>query len=338
MSGTVRIGLDEWSIRHLDIPAVDKLALVERLGFEGIQFLNAGRLSPTLDLGEIREVSAEARRRGLYLEVGVPGLNALRPPADALAAGAGDLLEGLKTFLRAAAATGCSAIRTYVGSPGDRGAGVTRWAAQVGAATELTRALGPLARDLGVRLAFETHADATTHELLRLIDEAGDDVAAICLDTGNLPVALEEPMAGTRRAASHVVCTHLKDCVVFQTESGLGAQSRPWGTGIVPLREVLETLRQETALTQITIEDHDGVFEAPLFGAGAIDLYPDADPAEIVALLAAARACERRFADGEAASPDAIDATPWGEQAEDRLRAGGVHVRKLVDEDYGAAA
>jgi sugar phosphate isomerase/epimerase len=327
----VRVGLDEWSIRHVDMPAVEKLSLVERLGFQGIQFLNASRVSAALDHGEIRELAGEAERRGIYVEMGIPGLNPLRPSPDLLRVGDGDVLAGLEAFLRAAAVTGCTAIRTFVGPPCDRFAGPpARWKGQLQAATGFAVALAPLARELGVRLAFETHADATTRELLQLIGEVGEDVAGICLDTGNLPVTLEDPLAAVKRVAPYVACTHLKDCVVFPTDHGVGVQSRPLGRGMLPLRQILRAICESTSLAQLTVEDHDGIFEAPLPSDADAASLSGAERDELVALIVAGHECRWRCEVGDLVWPHLSDAVPWEEQAEDRLRISASFAKAAV--------
>lgn len=328
----MRIGLDGYSIRHVTATAYQKFEIVKGFGLDGIQFLDVRHLSPTLDAGEISEVASDGRRRGFYVEVGIPGLNPYKPAPAALEVGGGDLLTGLKTLLRAAAAVGPGPVRTFAGGPGDRVRKDVPWTEQLRASTELARQLAPLARDLGVRLAFETHADATSFELLRLIESVGEDVVGICLDTGNFPVVLEDPLAATRRLAPHVIAAHLKDSVVFFTEDGIGTQSRPLGTGIVPVAEILRTLGTLNPDLNLSIEDHERVLPSDIFDPTILALHPDVRLDELVALIRSARTCEQRFADGTLPQPAGLDAIPWEEQAEDRIRIGVANVRRIARE------
>jgi sugar phosphate isomerase/epimerase len=323
----MRVGLDEWSIHHLDISAYDKLDLLDRLGLEGIQFADARHLSPTLDHGEIREVAEEARCRNLYMEMGMPGLDVLRSES-VLRAGKGNLIEGYHTLMKACAATGSNIIRTFVGGPGDR---LSQWRFQLEGATKLAQILSPVARELGVYLAFETHADVTSFELLRLIEEVGEDVARVCLDTGNLPIGLEDSLAATRRLAPYVVATHMKDCIVFFNESGLAVQARPIGTGILPVRDIVDTLMAVNPQMNLSIEDHEGLYPVDLSDGWQL-FYPDLQAEEVVSTFRRAKECEQRIANKEMADPLHLEEIPWMDQAEERILSGAAYLKPIIEE------
>jgi sugar phosphate isomerase/epimerase len=328
----MRIGLDEWSIHHLDISAYDKLDLVESFGLEGIQFADARALSRNFDLGEIREVAAEAKRRNLYLEMGIPGLNFLRPSAKALEAGQGDYMNGLRRMLEAAAATGTTVIRTFVGGPGDRLRPDAEWQLQQRGAIQIAQSLAPLARELGVYLAFETHADVTSFELLRLIEEVGDDVAKVILDTGNFPIVLEDPLAATRRLAPHIIATHMKDCITILTEQGISSQCRPLGTGIVPLADILAVLHPLHPDLNLSIEDHEGIYRMDIFKAGWERNYLDIQANDLAWLIEQARLSEVRIESGEIFGMDALEEIPWADQADERIRTGAANLKRILGE------
>jgi sugar phosphate isomerase/epimerase len=329
----VRLGLDEYTLYHLEKTPYDTFAIVERLGLEGVQFVSPRSISPTLDEGEIREVVAEARKRNLFVEVGIPGLNPRKPAPLALEVGLGDFQRGIERLLRLAALLGPLPVRTFVGGPADRHPRATGWFDALRDATDFARSLAPLVRDLGLRLAFELHADTTSFELVRVVEEVGQDAAGICLDTGNLSIVLEEAVAATRRVAHCVITTHLKDCVVFVGERGLVTQSRAWGSGILPLREILAVLAPVNPDLNLCIEDHDRYFPTDVFCApGWQTLYPDVQVEELVRLFDQAHGCERRFREGDLASPATLEAIPWSVQAESRLRRGAAHVRQVAQE------
>ncbi|TBL79076.1 sugar phosphate isomerase/epimerase family protein [Paenibacillus thalictri] len=329
----MRIGLDEWSVHHMDTPAYDKLDLVERHGLEGIQFADALSLSKTLDHGELREIAAEAKRRGLYLEMGIPGLNILRPSPKALQAGQGDFMNGQRKLLEAAAATGAKVIRTFAGGPGDRLRRGTEWQAQMQGSVILAKHLAPLARELGVILAFETHADVTSFELLRILEQIGeDDVAKVCLDTGNFPIVLEDPLAATRRLAPHVIATHFKDCITELSESGITVNCRPVGTGILPAAEILAVLKPLHPDLTLSIEDHEGVFHLDIFKDGWQRSYPDAAPDEIDWLVAQAGKSKERIASGEIPLTEQLEQIPWADQADERICIGTANLKRILQE------
>src|SRR6185437_11074472 len=90
----------------------------------------------------------------------------------------------------------------------------TPWPDQIDATCDVLTRLTPRLRDLGVKVALETHADLTVDELLGLLDRLDPVVAGVTLDTGNLVMRLDDPVRAAERLAPRVVCTHVKDCVL----------------------------------------------------------------------------------------------------------------------------
>lgn len=328
----MRVGLDEYSIRHLDCSAYEKLDLVESYGLDGIQFADARALSNNLDHGEIREFAAEAKRRNLYLEMGIPGLNMLRPSAKALEAGQGDYMNGLRRLLEAAAVTGTNVIRTFVGGPGDRLRRDSEWQLQLQTATQIAQNLAPQVRELGVTLSFETHTDVTSFELLRLIEEVGEDVAKVILDTGNFPMVLEEPLAATRRLAPYIIATHMKDCITFFTDYGIASNCRPLGTGIIPFADILAVLLPLHPDLTLSVEDHEGVFKMDIFKPDWQRNYLDVQANDLSWLIDQSRLSEHRMAIGEIPQTNTLEEIPWADQAEERIRTGAANLRKIYKE------
>jgi hypothetical protein len=115
-------------------------------------------------------------------------------------------------------------------------------------------------------------------------------------------------------------------------DRGLVTQCRPWGSGILPLREILATLAPVNPQLNLCIEDHDRYFPTDIFTPGWQALYPDVRVEELVRLVEQARACERRFREGELVSPATLEAIPWSVQAEGRIRRAAVHVRQVAQE------
>ncbi len=82
---------------------------VKELGLSGIFFSTALDMSPTLDMGELRDIRAKADELGLYLESGVGKINpycSAEEPA-LRAAGDGDIIGGFTRMIEASAAIGC---------------------------------------------------------------------------------------------------------------------------------------------------------------------------------------------------------------------------------------
>ena len=320
------VGLDGYTIRDLPRDAAAKLEWAREHGLDGVQFPSPTDLSPTLDEGQIKELAAHAGHLGLYLDVGVSTINPHRlrgVPPDAARA-------RLEREIRAAHATGTAAIRSTLGGPDDRFDARVTWQQQLDDAAAFVRPLGPLLRDLGCRLAIETHGDATTWELVRLA-EATDGATAILLDTANVLVRVEEPLAAARRAAPHVVATHAKDGILYfdPSEEGQGIirQCRPCGQGVVPWKEVLEVLGEYQPDLRLSIEDHRGLYASPIHRADFMAAHPDVSAAELGAYVGLAWDCTRRIQRGEITAPDVAEAIPWEQEQSERITASAAHLR-----------
>ena len=123
-----------------------------------------------------------------------------------------------------------------------------------------------------------------------MIEAIGTDVMGICLDTGNFPMTLEDPLSAVRRVAPYAVATHLKDGVVTFAEDGLVYQARPCGEGLIPMRAILEELvHASPGLRTLSVEDHDGLFPIRIFRDEFVASFSDLRPVEFADVIRLAR-------------------------------------------------
>lgn len=329
----MKVGIDSWTIHHRDdLVGIPLLQYVQSLGLDGIQLGNVGQLSPTLDHGEIREAAEFAGDNNLYIETGIPCPNPHIQDTMALRVGDGDLLTGLRRHLEAAAiaAVGSKAIRCFVGGPGDRHAGKASWPDQIAGTIEISRQLAPTLREYGFKLAFENHAESTCQELVEVVERVGFDIAGICLDTGNLPIVLDEPSAAVRTAAPYTIATHFKDGIVAFADYGLVFNARACGQGMLPLADMLDEVARYNPDLMLSIEDHDGYFKIPVFDDAYLATFPEMTPNDLARLFQTAYESEQKIASGSWLSPAEAESVPWDERAEGRIADGLQHVRGLV--------
>lgn len=343
----MKIGLDQYTIRQLSLDARGALAFAAARELDGVQFGSPLQLSPTLDAGEIRAVRAEADARGLYLELGIPSVNPHQAAPHFREEPEG-YARRLSELMRAGATAGISCLRTFIGAQSQavpesvvrRMDGLKEdparpgipWEQQLSDTTALLRQIAPVARELGIRLALETHLDATSFQLLQIIEAAGADVAGICLDTANVMLRLEDPLEAARRLAPHVLMTHTKDAVLLFHENGLRWQCRPCGQGVVPFPEILELLAAHVPDLRLSIEDHPGLFELPIYEADWIATFTDLTPAELALLLRRAWLAGRRLSSRRPEDPEVLETLPWDELVLPRLDAGARYLRDLLEE------
>ena len=209
---------------------------VKELGLQGIFFSTVLDMSPKLDAGVLRDIRAKADDLGLYLESGLGKINPYcsAEAPELRAAGDGDIMAGFTRMIEASAAIGCFELWVSPGNfkPAYRGRlAVDRfrtdvtWEEQLVAIEKVLQRLAPVARANGVHLNMETHDEITSFEILRLIENVGEDSVGVVLDTANMLQRGEHPVFATRRLAPYVRQTHIKDAYVGRAPGGLDFQT-----------------------------------------------------------------------------------------------------------------
>src|SRR5690348_13499692 len=118
----MRIGVDGRKIpRAVERGPLRSLDHARELGTEGLFFRTVLEMSPTLDLGELREIKAHADALGMYLETGLGKVNPYATPEarELRAIGEGDIRLGFERMMRACAAIDCREL--WIGTANYKG-------------------------------------------------------------------------------------------------------------------------------------------------------------------------------------------------------------------------
>lgn len=311
------------------------------MGLDGVFFRSLLELSPELDPRQLRDVADAARGLGLRLEAGAAKVNPFAAPEapQVRELGGGDYLAGVGKMVQAAAGAGIHELWTATGNYQFRIQGLracdrfrtdVSWADQLAATAKVLHRLAPVLRDNGVHLNLETHEEITSFEVVRLVEEVGQDVLGITFDTANVLVRCEDPAAAAVRVAPYVRSTHVRDAALVFTSYGIGRFLRPVGEGCLDWHAVLRPLLASGTMLSI-----EGITRS----RGEMPLYvhdpewqrghPDLTPAEAFEVVRLTRDYEARAASGLAPDLQALRAplVP-GEQLE--FLAGSIAALRAV--------
>ena len=328
----MRIGFDHYTIAHRGLSPEETLDFAQEHGFDGVQFLEPASIDPALDASRLAAFRRGADRRGLYLEIGLPSPNpARRSRREGGNVTPAEHARELATHVAAVAALGCRHARAYVGNRHDRFRTDVPWTEQRAASFEVLRCLTPLLKETGVRVAIETHADQTTDEVLEMVGRLGPEVAGVTLDTGNLVMRLDDPAEAVTRLAPHVLATHVKDAVLAFGPRGLLWQARPIGSGILPMPDLLAPLLHARPDLALSIELHPRTYDLPIYDRTWLSFFPGLRPESLAAVVRLAATCERRYAEGSLARPEAIEAIPWVDRDLDWLASSLGYLHTAVE-------
>jgi 3-oxoisoapionate decarboxylase len=284
-----RVGIDNYGLLPLGLSPADTLRWAAAHGAEGVAFSGLpAEQRERLDDAALADLAQLAAASGLYLEWG----GGQHIPRDTTTWAARELFEVNRRAAREAAALGVRIVRSCSG-------GLMRWT-DTAPATEVLlaetaaalRAQRTMLEEHGVVLAIETHFEFTSHELVRLFDRCEAEPGqwlGVCLDTMNLLTMIEDPVCAARRLLPWVLSTHMKDGGVLLASDGLVTFTAPIGGGTIDLEAVLRLLDCVPRDVNLSIEDHGGAFQVPIFDPLFLSRFPDLTAAELARVVRAAQ-------------------------------------------------
>lgn len=219
------------------------LAVAADAGLSGLSF-PIEHFMPSVLTGDRdlpKQVRAAAARRGLFLNAATGGTDPDR----------------LRPIIEAAAALGCTVVRTVIGGAkigGDRREMRGQWQAFMERTLADLQRLAKVAERCRVSLALENHQDLTSDELIGLLRSVSSPALGILLDAANPLGTAEEPGTFYRKVMPYVKGVHLKDYTIHPTASGYLLARCPLGQGVVPFPDLFQELRRWHPDLRLTIE------------------------------------------------------------------------------------
>jgi sugar phosphate isomerase/epimerase len=247
----IRLGLDTYSLRWQGWDAFQLLEYAASLGLTNVHFSERTALA-SLDNDYLQALRQRGATLGLSIELGMLSFDQFssffRPEF-------GSAEEQLIDMLHAARIVGSPIVRTVLGGQAER-LGPPPIEQHMDEVLRVLRQVGPVARDLGVKVALENHGalDLLARELRQLVETAGTDILGVCLDSGNPAYAAEDPLVSAEILAPYLLTTQIRDTRVWSVPGGAMAQWVPMGQGNVDLPGIAGVLRQHAPNIAFNLE------------------------------------------------------------------------------------
>lgn len=223
----IALGFDSFSIRGFRWKAIQLLDYAAQHKLDSVQMSSLDDFE-SLEPAYLRKVKDHAASLGISIDAGI---GCICSSSASWNAKEGTPEQYLTKGLKTAQAVGSKVLRCFLGSRNDR-RGAIPIEGHIANTVKGLRGVRSLAQEAGVKIAVENHAgDMQAREVKMLIEEAGKDFVASCLDTGNPMWVIEDPMLTLEVLGPYAVTTHIRDSAVFEHPRGAAAQWVALGDG-----------------------------------------------------------------------------------------------------------
>ena len=284
---STRLGFDTYSLRAFRWKALQLLDYAAGLKLDGIQISGLEDFE-SLEPAHLISVKNHAAKLGVALDAGI---GCICPSSQSWSGKHGTPAEYLTLGLRVARTLGAPSLRCYLGSAADR-LGSIPIESHIENTVKVLKTIRTRALDANVRIAVENHAgDMQARETRTLIEEAGKDYVAACLDTGNPMWVVEDPLVTLEVLGPYTVTTHIRDSVVFEHPRGAAAQWVALGDGVVDWKKFVARYRQLCPGAVMQLENITGrpPQVLPYLEPDFWKAFPKADAAEFARFVALAK-------------------------------------------------
>lgn len=285
-SPKIMLGLDAHSVRGMKWSA---LPLIEYAGEQKLEavLLNGLPYFESLEDSHLAKVKALADSKGVKIRIGAGGISG-GSPAFKLTFGTPE--QALVKAVQVAAALGSPTVNVKIGSIEDRytpgGIG-----ARMEEAVATMKALRNRAQDAGIKFAFENHAgDTRSDEVLAVITAVGADLCGAMLDPGNALWSMEDPMLHLQKLGPHVLCSSVRDYMVWESPEGATFQWTAIGEGMMDVPTYVNIYKQLCPTAPLFVETiSNSARPIPFLTEAFWKGFPNVKAADITAFLALCR-------------------------------------------------
>lgn len=244
------LGFDAHSLRAMNWKAQQSIDYAASQHLDAVLF-NTLKPFESLEPSYLRKMRADAAARGVRIYLGV---GSIAEGSTFFSKDFGTAEELLALGVRVAADVGSPVLTCRIGGQPDRSTpgGIQARGDEL---VRTLRAVRSRAQDAGIKFAVEDHmGDLRSDELLSLIDRAGTDTTGVMLDPGNAVWAMEDPMRQIELLGRHVLCTSVRDWMVWETPEGATFQWTAIGEGLMDVPAFLGHLARLCPAAPLNLE------------------------------------------------------------------------------------
>lgn len=286
-SRKTKLGFDNFSVRAFGWKAPQLIEYAASLKLDSLFITNLDALEK-LDDAYLADIRSRARDNGLDLLV---GSWSICPTSKVFRSTYGTAEEHLRLGLRVAKGLGSPVFRCVLGAREDRRTegGIEK---RIEDTVRVCQAVRNQALDSGVKIAIENHAgDMQAWELITLVEAAGKDYVGVTYDSGNVTWTLEDPVDSLVRLAPYVLCTHIRDSMVWETPEGAKVAWTAIGEGCTDAKALFAKLAELCPGVGVHAEIISGFnIDFPYLKPGFWEAWPKAKGADFARFLALAKA------------------------------------------------
>ena len=320
----MRIGIDTFTIRELNLDPYQIFDWCADNKFEGAQFGGIRGMCESLDIGKLKDIRAYADSKNLYSHVSVSQVNPV------VFEGSFDELKcRIEEEIAAAAACGWRELHSVINAEFERYEHPVPWPVHVEQCIMLINALRPTLEKYGARINIEDHGEAT-FDILKVIECTGTHLTGVCLDIANTLVNAEDPVLAAKRVAPYTHLTHTKDAIVTLCDEGIIRQGKPPGAGCVDFETILPILGKYCPELPLSIEDHKWLFTARIYDDEWISKNPELTAYELGQFVKLAWQVHQKILKGEIPTIEEYEAAPYLEEMDERLAFGRKYLSDLL--------
>ena len=229
----VPIGLDAHAVRSTNWKAPALIDYTAELGLKHLLMNHLGYYE-SLEDKYLNKLAKQAKKKGVSIKIGIGSLS---KNSTSYNEKDGNAKQRIELGIKMAGILGSSTVNCMIGNFRDRHTDGGIEARMEEVISEL-KAMRSQIQDAGIKFGIENHAgDTRAEEVLTMIEEVGTEISGSQIDPGNAVWTMENPMEHIQKLGKHVVCSSIRDYVIWESEKGATFQWTAIGDGIMDFPE-----------------------------------------------------------------------------------------------------